>query len=110
MPTVTVNRYGKGKAYYQAARDTGSLSDAIITEIINELKIKSALGSRANLGFGVSAHERYDGKVKYVFTENYSDVPVTISLGRTMRDMINDFDTDTVTLAPYGLGIFKYEE
>ncbi len=110
MPTVTVNRYGKGKAYYQAARDTGSLSDAVISEIINELEIRSALRSRANLGFGVSAHERYDGNIRYVFTENYSDVPVTISLGRTMRDMINDFDTDTVTLAPYGLGIFKYEE
>ena len=110
MPVVTANAYGAGRAYYQAARDRGTLSDAVISEIIKERGVKTATGTVDPLGYGVSAHVREDGSDRYVFVENYSDVPVTVPLGRKMTDMIADKETDVTKLDAYGLGIFKYSE
>ncbi|MBO4356327.1 MAG: beta-galactosidase [Clostridia bacterium] len=110
MPIITRNKYGQGQAYYQAARDAGSLSDTVISEIIEKLGIRSATGAKEPLGFAISAHERTDGKTKYVFVENYSGNDVSVPLGRAMLDMINDTETDVCRLEAFGLGIFKYEE
>ncbi|MBR4336599.1 MAG: beta-galactosidase trimerization domain-containing protein, partial [Clostridia bacterium] len=110
MPVVTSNAYGAGRAYYQAARDCGTLSDAVISGIIKERGVRTATGTVDPLGYGVSAHVREDGGDRYVFVENYSDVPVTVPLGRKMTDLISDNETDVSSLDAYGLGIFKYSE
>ncbi len=76
-PVVTVNTYGKGKAYYIAARDTGELKSEIIGSILKELGIE---GNIKSLPHGVSAHSRCDGDIKYVFVENYNNKEETVAL------------------------------
>ena len=110
MPVVTSNAYGAGRAYYQAARDCGTLSDAVISGIVKERGVRTATGTLDPLGYGVSAHVREDGNDRYVFVENYSDVPATVPLGRKMTDLISGKETDVSNLDAYGLGIFKYSE
>ena len=82
----------------------------MISGIIKERGFRTATGTVDPLGYGVSAHLREDGDDRYVFVENYSDVPATIPLGRKMTDLIAGKETDVAKLDAYGLGIFKYSE
>ena len=40
MPALTINTYGKGKAYYQAFRDEGAFTEKALTDILTELNIQ----------------------------------------------------------------------
>lgn len=105
---VTRNRYGAGQAIYQACRDSGSLKEAIFTELIRELEIRSAVETNGALPHGVTAHTRTDGEHTYVFVENYSDRDsASVSLGKPMQNLLTgDVESESV-LEPYGFGIFK---
>lgn len=108
MAAVTKHPYGRGQAIYQACRDTGSLKDAILNELISDLKIPSAVQWSGALPHGVSAHSRTDGGHTYIFVENYMDTPApTISLHAGMTDLLTGEETDSVTLPPYGFAILK---
>ena len=61
-PAVVKNKYGKGTAYYIAARDTGEYKDYLIGKILEELNIS---GNIPNPSFGVTAHTRTDGENTY---------------------------------------------
>ena len=105
---VTVNRWGRGCAVYQACRDTGSLKNAVIGRLLQELGIESCVDTEDALPHGVTAHSRTDGETTYVFVENYSDTnTAVISLRGKMRDMLSGEITDRCTLKPYGFGIYK---
>jgi beta-galactosidase len=105
---VTAHPYGKGRAVYQACRDTGSLKDAILGKLIEELKIPSAVRWSGALPHGVSAHSRRDGGISYIFVENYMDTPApTIPLHAPATDLLTGETTDSVTLPPYGFAILK---
>ncbi len=107
-PAVTINTYGSGRAIYQGCRDTGSLRDAICTELLKELNIIPLLGQAA-LPHGVTAHSRTDGEHTYLFVENYSPTePVVLPLPRTMTDLLSGENIDTCTLPPYGFRILKF--
>ena len=108
MAAVTAHPYGKGRAVYQACRDTGSLKDAILGKLIEELKIPSAVRWSGALPHGVSAHSRRDGEISYIFVENYMDTPApTIPLHAPATDLLTGETTDSVTLPPYGFAILK---
>ncbi len=105
---VTVNHWGKGQAVYQACRDTGSLKNAVIGKLLQELGIESCVDPRQALPHGVTAHSRTDGETTYVFVENYSDTnTATISLRGRMQDMLTGEITDNCTLKPYSFAIYK---
>ncbi len=108
MPAVTVNPYGKGKAVYQACRDSGSLAEALLPGLLKEVGVVSVVDTREALPHGVTAHSRTDGKTTYVFVENYAnpDSP-TVKLRGQMQDMLTGEVTDSCTLPLYGFGIFK---
>ena len=104
MAAVTENAYGKGKAIYQACRDTGSLCDTLFTKLLAEAGIPS-LGL---LPHGVTAHSRTDGESTYLFLENYDgQVPCTLHLENSWQDMLRGQTVDTVTLPPYGFAVLK---
>ena len=104
-PAVTENAYGKGKAIYQACRDTGSLKTAVLGRIVEELGMEANVAGI--LPYGVTAHSRTDGETTYIFVENYLEQDVSVKLHAPMENMLTGEVTDTVTLGNYGFGIFK---
>ena len=107
-PVVTRNGYGKGAAMYQAARDTGSLKDAVLAKVCQELGICSVVDTAEALPHGVTAHSRTDGEHTYVFVENYNDHEVApVRLRGSMEDLLTGEETESCTLGAYGYGIFK---
>lgn len=86
MPAATVHEFGKGKAYYQAFRDTGAFWEVMITTILEGLNIRPTLSGR--LPEGVCAHKREADGVEYLFVQNYSEKSVdNIDLGNEYVDM-----------------------
>ena len=78
MPAVTVNEYGKGKAYYIAMRDEkGKFLRAFYKDIIRGLNLPCVMGDLA-LPEGVVAHSRTDDENVYIFIENYSGKKQTL--------------------------------
>ncbi len=105
MPALTVNSYGKGKAYYQAFRDNGEFKDDALAAILDKLGIKGAIPC---LPEGVTAHTRQADGVEYLFVENYTDTEATdIALGAVYTDMITGETVDKVDLAGYDIKILK---
>ena len=105
---VTVNEYGKGKAYYIAARDTGALKDKIIDDILAELDITGHIKSAPE---GVTAHSREDDESLYLFVENYNEKEVSAELYSEGIDMETGEKTEkTFSLSPYGVRIIKIKK
>ena len=108
LPALTSNRYGNGRAIYQACRDKGSLKDALLNQLIIEHGISTVVDAISTLPHGVTAHSRTDGEYTYVFIENYSATEsATVKLHSTMEDMLTNIRADFCTLPPYGFAIFK---
>ena len=105
-PAMTVNSYGKGKAYYQAFRDCGEFKDRFIEKIVDDLGIERAVPDRMPLD--VSAHKRFDGDTTYLFVENYSDRGVSgIHLDGAYTDMLSGEECECVDLDAFHTRIFK---
>ncbi len=107
----TVNEYGKGKAYYQAFRDTDEFSDDMLAYILEEMGIKGAIPAQDNPL--VTAHKRTDGNSEYLFVENYSDKEVkNILLGGKYiyMDRACDKEVEAIDLPPYGIAILKNDK
>lgn len=83
MPAVTVNSYGKGKAYYLAAR-TG----ADYLEVLAKTAAKDAGVSLSPLPEGVARHVRTGEEGDYIFYLNYTDTAQEITLCGEYRDVL----------------------
>lgn len=104
-PALTVNTFGKGKAYYQAFRDTGALRDAAMDRITRELGIRGLL---SQVRTGLSAHARRSEDTMYLFVENYMDeARENVALPGVFTDMVTGETLDCVSLPPYGVRILK---
>ncbi|MBE6553626.1 MAG: beta-galactosidase [Ruminococcaceae bacterium] len=96
----TVNNYGKGKAYYQAFRDTGDFCDDLIGEILQSLGIRSDFDGP--LPYGVTAHSRTDGESVFVFLENYSKTEKKTRTAQQWQTVEDGTPiTGEITLAPH---------
>ena len=104
MPAVTVNRYGKGRAFYQACRDTGSLKTELLSAIAEQAGLHSHILEHPD---GVTAHSRTDGAHTYLFVENYGEAPAEVTLRRPMENMLTGETQQRITLSGYGFGVFK---
>ncbi len=104
-PAVTVNNYGKGKAYYIAFRDEGDLLSTLYNDIIDDLGITSEV---MNLPCGVTAHTREDKDAVYVFIENYTTNEQKVSLDAQYTNVLTNDDVSvSVKLAKYETLILK---
>lgn len=101
---LTVNSYGKGKAYYVAARDTGALTERLVGEIVSEVGIQ---GNLPTLPYGVSAHARLDGNVKYIFIENFTSSEAYVSVPDSIDLETKQKLCGEIKLSPYGIKIIK---
>ncbi len=106
LPALTVNTYGKGKAYYQAFRDEGDFKRTALQQILHDLKIEGAIPERQNPY--ITAHKRTDGDTEYLFVENYGEKEEKeVNLGAEYIDFESGEPTNCITLNGYGVKIFK---
>lgn len=107
-PAVTLHRYGNGTAVYQACRDSGSLKEQMLDQLIQEHGILSVVETDGVLPHGVTAQSRTDGENIYVFVQNYSDTQTaTVKLRSKMHDMLSGDFTDTCVLQPYSFRVYR---
>ena len=102
---VTANAYGKGKAYYQACRDSGSLKDAVLEQVISDAGIQSNMELLRGCA---TAHSRTDGVHTYLFVENYTPAKTAeIKLHEPMLNMLTGQTMDKIVLEPYSFEVLK---
>ena len=107
-PALTLNHYHKGHALYQAARDTGTLKEEIMSFLVDMLNLKSNVVCESTLPHGLTAHKRSSDTADYIFVENYSaDETHTVQLHQPMKNMLTNEVMDTCTLSPYSFVILK---
>ena len=107
MPALTVNNYGKGKAYYIAARTEEDFNNDFYSKLINDLKIKSVIDG--NLPSGVTAQMRCNKDNKYTFVMNFTEEEKTVKLGKEKyTDMLSgEKVSKEVILEKYGVKVLK---
>jgi beta-galactosidase len=76
---LTMNKYGKGKAYFIAARTYTDFLDDFYHDLINDSGVKRIIESP--LPAGVTAQMRSDGKTDYIFLMNFSPSSVSVDTG-----------------------------
>ncbi|MDD6033264.1 MAG: beta-galactosidase [Oscillospiraceae bacterium] len=105
MPALTRNAFGKGTAYYLAARGEQALLDDLTALLCREAGIEPDLD--ADLPDGVSAIRR-EGSVTAVFLQNYLPEEVTVSLRRPYRDFESGEEVGSqLTLKPFEVRILE---
>ena len=106
-PAVTVNNFGKGKAYYIASRNEASFNKVFYNAIINDLKLKKNFDGE--LPDGVTAQLRTDGDTDFIFLMNFNGSEVNVELGKeAVEELISGTKLQgKVALEAYGIKILK---
>lgn len=103
-PALTVNTFGKGKAYYIAARTEGPFLADLYSVIARELNLKR--NCNITLPPGVTAQKRTDGEREFVFLMNFKTEPVTVELDQNYQELIAcEMVNGTITMEPYGVKV-----
>jgi len=96
---LTVNKYGKGKAFYMATAFDAKLLTEIYGTLVRDLKIEQAA---VDLPHGVLACLRENDKYKYVFYQNFNDAPAEVVLPQNAEVMLGG-----AKMPAYGVTIVK---
>lgn len=98
-PAVTVNRFGKGKAWHVASRNDLPFQRDFFAAIINELALPRAIDG--DFPPGVVATARTDGESTWVFVQNFTAQQQLVTLPQGYTDCMTDTAVagDTVLLA-----------
>jgi beta-galactosidase len=100
-PCLTVNAYGKGRAYYVASRNDNAFLHDFYGAILDRLKLSRAID--ADLPDGVTAQMRTDGERRFVFLLNFTAEPKVVSLPGDYADRLEGRTlSGCVELPPYG--------
>ena len=106
MPALTVNTYGKGKAYYQAFRDEGAFTEKVLSDILMGLNIQPTLSALPKQG--VTAHCRTDVENTYLFVENYNVETVEgLSLDGEWTNMTTGEQVSVIDIEAYSIAVLK---
>jgi beta-galactosidase len=95
-PALTVNTFGKGRAYYIAARTGDDFLNDFYGALARQLGLRSALAAAPPAG--VSTTVRTDGVSDFVFLMNFNASPARVDLGP-------DAMTDVLTGQPAGQAV-----
>lgn len=104
-PALTVNEFGKGKAYYIAARTEDKFCDDFYHKLAEELKLKKAL--EADPPQGVEACLREDETGEYLFLQNFSGEERKVSLPKRYESYPAGEQTETVKLKAYDAALLR---
>ena len=88
-PALTVNRFGKGEAYYVASRNEDRFLSDFYAVLQERLGLKRAIDT--DLPEGVTAQLRTDGERDFVFLLNFKPDKQTVDLGEeAFTDLLMD--------------------
>ena len=97
LPCLTKNAYGKGTAWYLAAKPDQAGTDAVMAKVMESLELPSAMDIlEPGTEPGVVATRRGD----YVFLQNYSGKEQTVTLRGVYYDSIRQQEVSAVTTLP----------
>jgi beta-galactosidase len=104
-PALTVNRYGRGQAWYIASRNEQSFHDDFYCMLAHRLNLPRAI--ETDLPAGVSATRRSSGGRDFIFLLNFTSSTHAIDLGDgKLKDLLTGAATSgIITLEPYGVRI-----
>lgn len=106
-PALTRNRYGKGQAYYLAARTEGAFLRDFYRTIANKHGIAAC--TPMPVPEGVVATARHNAGLTYLFVQNYSDQAVTIELAEESRRLEPLLSGDRLAGHQYAMPAFGVE-
>ncbi len=105
LPAITVNNYGKGKAYYIGARIDRDALYELYSRITSDCGVAQLLEDIPN---GVSVKSRTDGENEYLFVMNFTDEKQKVNLGGSYTDILTGTAYDGIAeLDVYGIIIVK---
>jgi beta-galactosidase len=106
-PALTVNRFGDGRAFYQAARMEERFLDDFYGRLVEQLELPLALA--ADLPAGVVAHRRTDGRRDFIFLMNFTPKAQSVPLpAARYTDMLaGQAASGEVKLPPYGVMVLE---
>ena len=84
-PVLTVNEYGKGKAYYVGTRSSEDFYQTFLKERLEEKGIQPVLEVE---GVGIEATERIKGDERYLFVLNHNDTEGTFVMPKAKVDLL----------------------
>lgn len=99
-PAVTVNSYGKGKAYYVAFADSGEFEENFISDITDGIICDAPAFVIPD---GVSVRKRGE----YIFIMNFSDSEQTVILDKEYTDILSDEKVNSLKLGICGYAIIR---
>ncbi|MBQ2675972.1 MAG: beta-galactosidase [Clostridia bacterium] len=104
MPALTVNEFGKGKAYYMASLGDNEFFKDFYSELVKESGVEPAL--KVALPYGVTAHSR-SGDKHFVFVENYSGEEKTVELGDEYTNAETNKPVTSLKLKPFDIVVLE---
>jgi beta-galactosidase len=105
-PAVTRNAFGKGVAYYIAARTGGDFIDYFYADVVKELALKRNMETA--LPTGVTVQRRTDGAFDYLFVMNFSEEGKKVETDGAYTDMLSgEAVSGTLVLDVYGVRVLK---
>ena len=110
-PLLTVNPYGKGFAYYMAARPSFDFLKAFYEDLADEAGIAPPIGVK-KIPPGVSISARSDGNKKYIFIMNFTKEKKRLIIrdGVQYKDVLTgELTKKILSLPEYGLAILAPE-
>jgi beta-galactosidase len=101
-PAITRNTFGKGSAYYIAARCESRLADDLLGNLVQTLNLSRALPT--DLPDGVNVQRRFtDRGQEVLFVLNFTEQEQTVQIPAGLTDVSTSEPVrETLTLAPYG--------
>jgi len=106
-PALTVNKFGKGEAYYMASRNDEKFLHDFYKAIIAKLGIRKVIDTK--LPEGVTAQMRTDGKKEFVFLMNFKQKKQNVQLSKTSyKNLLNGKTVKgELMLAPFGIAVLE---
>jgi beta-galactosidase len=108
-PAVTVNRFGKGQAYYVASRNDDRFHRDLYGGLARQLGLRTAVAGP--LPPGVTAQVRSDGTRDYVFVFSFARQPHDVPLGAAAHAdaLTGEPVGSTIRLPAYGSRVLVRE-
>lgn len=105
MPALTVNRYGKGQAYYVAS----SADAAFMAGFLKNLCEEKGIQSLADVPEGVEAARRVKGGAEYLFLLNHNSEASQVRIGEGDRNELLSGTVVSGTVTVPGKGVLILE-